>query len=92
MSLVSSSYYKFILRDMKDERDTINRRIKWITKQIFEDYMENTLYDYRYNEIVNVDNLHVVKRKLFNEFLDKPNHIFDDLNVLKVLFEFYIDT
>jgi hypothetical protein len=77
---------------MKDERDTINRRIKWITKQIFEDYMENTLYDYRYNEIVNVDNLHVVKRKLFNEFLDKPNHIFDDLNVLKVLFEFYIDT
>ena len=85
------TYYKYILKDMNDEIDTINIRIKWMRKYIYNDFVDNSLYDERYIEINKINEMCIVKKRLFKEILDKPFHVFNDLNLLKLLFEYYND-
>jgi hypothetical protein len=57
--------------------------------KIYNDYVYNDMYCDMMTELDDIKHLKIVSRKLFLDKLDKPKHIFDDLNLLKLLFEYY---
>jgi phosphoglucomutase len=62
---------------------------EWMKNKIYNDYVYNDMYCDMMTELDDIKNLKIVSRKLFLDILDKPKHLFDDLNILKLLFEYW---